>query len=977
MTLFVGRERELRLLLDRMQQADDSSGGVVFLSGDAGLGKTRLVDEVTRIAEESESFLAVKGGCNEEDDGIQYRPVSEALRHYLRLMSDDDLRAVRGLLREIVKLVPDLTCRLPELTPSEALPPGQERVRLFESLVQLGRRVSSDRTLLLILEDIHWADESTLKLIHYLCEELRGERVLFLLTYRPQEAASNDPLSRLIRDLAAHDGAPVLALRPFTWVETRSFVRQRLELDGPPPTLLLDTLYERAEGNPFFTDELLRSFDLEAHELTLDAFPRRLESLPSSLAEVLQRRINLLKPKSKHALKHAAVVGRSFSLDILAGVLGHDPATVLRSLREPVAKGLIIDRGADKPDLFEFRHALIREAAAALLLPSERRRLHLAVAHCIERIWGARHPERAVALAYHYDLAADAAQTVRWGAEAAEMLRRSGAPAEALIWYRRALSASRAIADSEPIALLEKAAVAATEARSFGEAADWLGEVALAHEKAQRIPELGEVLSRQGRLCWLAGDPARAGDVFRRAQALLEGEAESPALARTLAGMSNLFLTAFKGFEAYKLAEAARAMARHTKADDVLPQAHRIMGSILAAMRAPERGIALLEEAVRGAIQQDDEVEVVSAYGNLVSACVKSASWAKAEQVAKEGMKYVRDRGGRNDAWITSKLVEVYRLTGRWADAEALANENDVVLDERNGQDYIISAVGRCLLLADLGRWEEVEQRLDDLLPPAARSGEFQSHGIALLVPSRLALSKGDLDTGVAHARRALSLLRGTTDTFHGLPLLLHACDLFTRVGDEAAAERCVQQLRATYDFSQSKTALAHLETADAILRSARGERDESIAHSRRASGLWRDLARPYDLGRSLVRLGSALLTRGCPVDRNEAKVLLDEARCIFGRLGAPDSAEVEELLRRSRLVSSRRRSDGLLSNREREIAALVAQGLTNREMAQVLFISPKTTEHHLSRILGKLGFTSRSQLAAYVVQHKLVMADS
>jgi predicted ATPase len=383
---FVGRVEELELLEAASRRAADADPAVVLLGGEAGVGKTRLIAELTSRCATGTRVLV--GGCVPVGDGaLPYAPIVEALR---ALIVDLGVSAVRELVGpswpELARLLPALG--EPDHT---VLPDQTAQARLFELLLGLLGRLGEQTPLVLVVEDVHWADRSTRDLLAFLARNLRRERVLLLVTYRNDERARQQ-LGPFLAELDRAGRVERIELTRLDQIQTRA---QLVGILGTAPAAaLVDAVFARSEGNPFFTEELLAALRAGSGEL------------PATVRDPLQGRIEALSESAQQVLRLAAAAGRQVPHPLLVAVAGLDEGPLNGALREAVAHQLLVM----VEDGYQFRHALLREVVDAGLLPGERARLHAAYAHALTE-WpelSAGSPAVAAAeLAIHWDAAGE------------------------------------------------------------------------------------------------------------------------------------------------------------------------------------------------------------------------------------------------------------------------------------------------------------------------------------------------------------------------------------------------------------------------------------------------------------------------------------------------------------------------------------------------------------------------------------------
>jgi len=422
--VLVGRAAEVARLRAALERAAAGEPAVVVVAGEAGVGKTRLVAELLHDAADG-GVVALTGGCLDVGDGVlAYAPLVEALRQLARVMKPGELERVLGGARaELARLVPEL---------GGPAPGGQAAVlapaRLFELLLGVLHRLAGRGPLLLVVEDLHWADQSTRDLLGFLVRNLRGG-VALVATYRSDELHRRHPLRPFLAELDRGGQAERLELGRLGRGALGELVAGVLGHE-PEPGLVAEVA-TRSEGNPFFAEELLC-----AHQEGT--------RLPSALRDLLLARVAALPEATQRVLEVAAVAGRRVDHGLLAEVAAQPPERLVGLLREAVAHHVLVVEGGS--DAYAFRHALVAEAVYDDLLPVQRGPLHAAYARALERrieqrggAAGATTAERGQ-LAYHWYAAHDVGRALLASVQAGQAAESAAALAEALGHYERALS---------------------------------------------------------------------------------------------------------------------------------------------------------------------------------------------------------------------------------------------------------------------------------------------------------------------------------------------------------------------------------------------------------------------------------------------------------------------------------------------------------------------------------------------------------
>lgn len=433
---FVGRQRELEVVRAAVERAVGGHGGLVMISGDAGVGKTRLAAEAGEHAERHGAFT-LWGRCWEFGGAPPFWPWIEILRGRLRQISAEEMREQVDLgAAAIAQILPEVGAALGDLSAASDLEPEQARFRLFDSVSLFLRRSAARQPLVLVIDDLHAADVPTLLLLRFLARDLDQGRIAILGTFRQDEARAAGVAGELLAECAREGHS--LRLAPLARAEVEELVGAIIGAAATPA--LVTSVYEATEGNPFFLGEFLHS----SARVRLAEAARA----PASVRSLVRGRVQGLAAGAKSALEVAAVVGREFDVDLVRRVLraavldkedGDDAADALTQIGSASAVGLVAEVGG-QPGRYRFAHGLIVETLYDDLDPSRRRRLHLAVAQAIECSAGAE--GHLSALSRHFALAApldDPRGAIAWMRRAAERARALLAYEEAELHDRRAL----------------------------------------------------------------------------------------------------------------------------------------------------------------------------------------------------------------------------------------------------------------------------------------------------------------------------------------------------------------------------------------------------------------------------------------------------------------------------------------------------------------------------------------------------------
>jgi DNA-binding CsgD family transcriptional regulator/tetratricopeptide (TPR) repeat protein len=986
---FVGRVEELQTLEAARGRAANGEPAVVLVGGEAGVGKTRLVGELTsRCVTEGTRVLV--GGCVPVGDGaLPYAPIVEALR---TLLADLSVATVREL---VGPAWPELARLLPALgEPDNTVPAGQAaQTRLFELLLGLLGRLGEQAPLVWVVEDLHWADSSTLDLLAFLVRNLRRERVLVAVTYRNDEPGHQQRLGPYLAELDRVGRVQRLELPRLDRGQTAAQLTGIL--GAAPAADLVDGVFARSEGNPFFTEELLATVRTGSRKL------------PTTLADLLRGRVQALPQPTQQVLAVVAVAGRTVPHRLLTAVADLDDADLTSALQTGVAQQLLVSQ--PQQDGYDLRHGLLREVIDADLLPGERAALHAAYARVLagRSELADRSPAVAAAeLAAHWQAAGDRARALPALVAAGRAAGQAHAFPEAHRLYEQALALWNLVDDPQQLCGLDRVGLLERAAEAAGLAGRVKRAVALANEGLEGLDEAAdpvraaELLLLLGQYHWSAGDEPASLAAYDQAVQVLPDQ-PSPELAGALAAHAQGLLMAGRGREAGLRAEHALAVARAVGARSAEAHALDMLGSCMASMGEVETGIAYLIEARRLAEQVGSGHDLVRASLNLGVVLSSVGRVGESLEVWGEGYQVARRYGiqrGMMGSVVVVNLADMLFQLGRWEEVDRLLGQ---ALEYETAAAFRLHRVKGRLELAR-GRFTAARDELELALQ---RSPSTLERFRPVLWLAELAIWQGRHEDAHALLAQARSSWAGAnfTDDYHrwqivlqyALELRLEAdCAELARARHEPAgvdearrqAGGVIGELRRmTTGRGQAKHTLFVLVHCYPALCEAEFSRVEGRSDSdrwRTVAALWDEFPCPYEAAYARYRQAEALLAGR--MSRQKAETVLRAAHQTTVELGAgPLRREIALLAQRARLsleepvdmaatpeASPSPAASLGLTRRETEVLALVAEGRTNRQIGQALFITEKTASLHVSHILAKLGVAGRGEAAA--IAHRL-----
>ncbi|MBO2460563.1 ATP-binding protein [Actinomadura violacea] len=963
-SVLVARTAELAALSDAYARACEAGPVTVLVGGEAGIGKSRLVAEFA--ARLPSRTRVVRGDCLEAAGGFAYAPFIAAMRALVR-----DLGAERA-----AALLPGggrlgLAHWLPVLGAAPDDPdPVYGRARLFEDVLTLVEGAARERPLAVVLEDLHWADPSSRELLAFLVHNLSGPGVLLVGTYRSTDLDERHPLRPVLTALARSPRVRLLEPAPLTCDEVGGLVAGRLGYRPDRDTV--EEIARRSEGNPLFVEALA---DAGAQGGT----PRRLRDLLLAGFRPL--------PEESRSVLHAASVasawGGGLAHRFLTAVTSLDDLSLEDAIRPAVDRGLLLADG----DGYAFRHALLRQAVYEDALPSARARLHKRSGAALQADPGLVPDGRAAAEeAAHWCAAGEKEQAFDALWRAAASARAVHAHPEQLRILERVLRQWDGMAEPERVLgvdrvdVLHRAAEACLSAGEAARGADLASEALAALDRDRDPRRAALLLELRSMLRHRLGDPAL--DDLRAAVALLPDGAPAAVRGRPLSTLANRLFLMSRPDEARALADEALAAGRESGDARVRAWALLTLGSLDGAagdLDAALPRIAAAAEVARAA--GESAVPLVIAAMAEADALHGMGLDERAAAVAAAGMETARRAGLDRDqgAGLAAKGAEPLWELGRWDEAAALL---------RDVLDLDPPPLFRALAQVNLGFvvLAQGEAAAAGAAADAAYAimGEHYG-GKAFRLPlqdlrCRVAMARGDLAAADAILVRALEGPGLPETSRFAWPLLLTGARLcgerlaWSATDPDPDAEcGARERLAGLRDLAGRLPVIGPVQHAyRASFRAEAGDQgwDEAVA-------AWRALGRPYPLAQALMRAAEA---PGAPP--GEAAGRCREAAAIAARLGAkPLLKAVEQLAARARLSLREPEPEPVprlpdparrlgLTRREAEVLRLVAEGRSNRQIAEELFISARTAGVHVSNILAKLRVASRTEAAA--LAHRL-----
>jgi tetratricopeptide (TPR) repeat protein len=993
---FIGRAPERDALYRLIDRTRSGQGRVALVSGEAGIGKSRLVAEAKADAA-AQDFLLLQGSCFQMDSSYPYAPLLELLR--ASAAPTPDTPDPDPIILEFARLLPELALSLPGPLPAPLSDPEQEKRRLFAALTRFFKERVSQRPVLLVIEDLHWCDDISLEFFQSLARFCTAQPLLFLMTYRSDEVQPS--LQRFLAQLDRARLSQEVRLVPLSRSEVDAMLGAMFALPDIEQAKLLDLIYPLSEGNPFFVEEILTSLVSRGELFSDDGIwqlkphpDNRSEHMlvPRSVKDAVQQRTEQLSTEGRQVVTFAAVAGRRFDFAVLQQVMHCDEDRLLLLIKELLAIQFVVEVSAEQ---FAFRHALTQQAVYAGLLARERRSLHRTLAEAIEElsVTTLLIDAHLADLAYHYYEAGVWAKALEYEQRAGERALALYAPRAAIEHVTHALDAACELDITPPGKVYHARGQAYETLGEFDRArSDYERALDAAHTASDGSMEWQSMMALG--FLWAERDYAQAGEWFRRASDLAERLADPTLQARSLNRLGNWLGNTGRneeGLQAHQ--EALRIFEEQQNTQgmaetlDLLGTTYGMRGDRVKAVEQLGQAIALFRTlgdtqslisslAMRAVQSMPGSNETTYCPLRTPNECVQDAS---------ESLRLARQIDSlAGQAFAENSLAHILLSFGEFGPALSHAQEARRIATEIEHQQWMVSTyfcLGHIYLLllapAPAMTALEVGLSLAQELGSTFWIATLAAHqGRAYILKHDLPAARATLQAIMpceqhprTMAERQIALAWGELVLAQGEPgiALQIAEQLLTSAPGKVPGQSTQPIPHLLKLKGEALMALSHLDEAVEALEDARLGAQERNARP----VLWiihRSLGQAYQL---LQRKDQARQERAVARQLiEELAIAIDDAplREQFLRAALDSFPKEKPPLQRE----AARHAFGGLTAREREVAALIAQGKTSREIADLLVVSERTAEVHVSNILGKLGFTSRAQIAVWIVERGL-----
>ena len=982
---FVGREPELAALREALVSALDGHGRIVLVTGEPGIGKTRTAEEILAEAHEKGAEV-LWGRCQEWEGAPAYWPWLQILRRYVERTSEETIATeLSGLANDLSQIMPELARFSDTEQSGTDASPEQRRFRLFDAMARLLRAVSQRQPLILVLDDVHWADQPSLRLLEFVAQDVHELPLLLIATYRNVELDRGHPLTSTLAELSRDPASRRIVLHGLGSDAVSRYIELTADREAPPG--LVDAVLEETEGNPFFMTEVVGWLRSEGRLTEGSSDGTWTIRIPESVREAVGIRLDRLSRETNEILTAAAVIGREFQLQLLARTAEIETLDLLDRLDEAVQTGVLEE--LEQPGNYRFSHALIQETLYDELTTSRRIRLHATVGMALESLHASDLVPHSAELARHFAeaaLAGNADKAVDYATKAGDQAMGQGAWELAVTHYEQALElvdASPAGSDSIRCELLLRLSDAhwtvgdavrgkhtARESAQIAEdLADGrrLGQAALLFAGGTRLVDWvpdGTVVDLIVRaLDRLPDDEERLRSLLlSRAVHFSDTTQEAVAPARERAALA--VQVADKIDDRRALLEALWAEQHaHLFGDDCFKE------EIVAERRARQARIQMLSDEPWEHFQRYERfMEALLLGESRIEDLYDTLRWF--DEVSHASRMPV------HRAYTTMLESTIATMEGRFNDAERLAIEAFPAAAGSSHEPEAFSIHGQFLFVV-YREQERLADFIDDIVPFTGDPG-FEVYWQIRLILARIEI--GDID----EARREYD--RIASDDFAALPPDWNWLENVATLGeiahllnDAGGAATLYEMLLPYKTYNAAMIYFWDFIGAVAyylgLLATTLERWDDAEEHFRFALERHEFMQLPPYITNTQHQYATMLAKRGDAADIEQARDLneqaLETAREMgMVRLERLATALTEEIEAQDRVSDDGARYD--LTPRELQVLACLVRGSTDREIADELSISHRTVQVHVSRILSKLGVGSRTAAVALAIREEL-----
>ncbi len=917
-TQLIDRVEEMGLLRQAVDRAIRGEGGLVFLHGEAGIGKTRLARELRAYAR-LRGMQVLYGRCPalfKMDKVPPYVLWSEVIKGYLEISTPEQLQKVVGFYpAEVAKLVPELEQKLVAMPKSFPISPEMEQGRLFEAVTQFITNISKETSLLVILDDLQWTDSASLLLLNYLARGAFKSPLLLLGAYRSTEIDAKHPLSPVLTELNRERLLQSVSLKRMSLSETSEMIKQLLGQDDIPEGFC-KLVYEKTRGNPFFAEEVVKSLreeDVIYREDSKWKFREvsRIE-FPETVKNVVEARIGRLEEECQNTLTMASFVGNDFSCEALCGVTGIEEDKLLEIIEKLLKTGLIKQRVVRGEDVCTFADIVVRDILYEEVSPFKRKKLHNDVGRVLEKVYAKKIDEHLGELAMHFLEGGDRDKALDYFLKAGDRAAKMYANNEAVSYFQFAID----ILEEKDGRFREKGRVL----EKLGDIKKLIGEYEACMKNWNEALSLWTSLQEKAKTAALhrkmanvlwdkMGDAEKAKEHHEACLRILEAEPESVEKARLYHDMAYMQWRNGDYAKALMLAEKALELAEKLNAVEEIAYACLDLGILHRFSGDYKKALEYANRALKMALDNNYLEIAVIAY-DRVGGFLPFEEYEKRLEYLEKGYSLAKKIGDiSRQSWLLGSVAEMYLSMGELGRAITMGEEALALARKAGSIAYIpdrLSTLGTAYQM--LGDWNKSEQyynelaavsrRLTDLFPTA---GSYALYGQLYFDKEEYAKAKESLEKAYKMVERAGN---------RWMPMYYSQLLIWTYIelGEIEKAQNLSEALQNFAHETEDKYFIANEMALRAMLLRAQNKYAESIEVFEKTLKEWETLKadkwNAYQFARRVLsEYARVYLERNQEGDKEKAHGLLNQALEMFEKIGA--KKDIEKILAKKKLLTA------------------------------------------------------------------------
>jgi tetratricopeptide (TPR) repeat protein len=908
----IDRVEEIRLLREAVNKTVQGEGGLIFIQGEPGIGKTRLTREAEAYAR-LHGMQVLRGRCPalfKLDSMPPYIQWSEVIRDYLETCTPETLFRVIGYYpSEVAKLVPEIRQKLVSLPQSFPIDPEQEQSRLFEAVSQFITNISRETPLLVILDDLQLSDPSSLLLLHYIARGIQKVPLLIVGAYRGSNIDSKHPLTQVLLELNRDRLSQSISLKRMSPEDVCEMIKQQLEQDNIP-TEFCKMIYDKTKGNPFFVEEVIKSLkDDEVINREENKWKIKEVSkiqFPESVKSVMKARIGRLDDERQNILTLASFVGNDFTPEAIGALTGIEKSKLLEIMESMFKTGLIKERVVRGEGVCSFADALVRDVVYEEVSPLKAKELHGVVGNALEKTYGNKIDGHYGELAFHFLESGDKDKALNYFMKAAEKAEKIHANTEAASYLQ---SANKLLHEdenklSEQASVLERLGDVKQLAGEYDACEDYWNESLALWKRLFEEENAARINRKIANLLWkIKADTEKAKVHQGEALKILERLPEGVELARLLADMARMYSRTENETEALSLANRATKLAEKLNASEIIASSYGTLGMVFAEIKGDrKKALEYYEKSLQIALENDYMESALRAYNNICAALEDEHDHEKALEIGETGLKLAKKIGAIFwIIWTGSGLADTYISMGNINKGITQAEESATLAKKAaniSGLGFSLSVLGRAYQI--LGEREKSEQFLTEALDIAKKAEDIQqtciSHrnlGILYYEDTEYAKAKEQFKQSFDLCEKAGWTYRQALDS-----LWLSRVDI--EQGDMAEAKKFLDMAKKTAIESKDRQLIAIVDaTTGTLLRNQKAWKESIESFEKSLHGFESFNAKrwavPFFSELVLYEYARVYFERNQEGDREKARQLLAQALELFQKMGAKKNIEKVE----------------------------------------------------------------------------------